>query len=224
MYLLSEIPSVPTEDTNTPASTITLQATGAGNITTTNATVYGNASYTGSRPSEIGLLFGENASSLQVVAKEGINFSKNPFDIWYDLNKEAKVTLAPGRTYYYQLYAIVDGQYSYSNVVSFTTPANVSIWTTGASNVTATNATVSGKVQYTGNRPTKVGLLFGTSPTDLKDVASDIINFSKNPFDIWYDLNKEAHWTLSAGQTYYYQFYVIQDGYYIYSDVASFQN
>ncbi len=219
-----EIPNVPTEDTNTPTSTITLQATGAGNITTTNATVYGTASYSGSRPSEVGLLFGENASSLQIVANEAINFSKNPFDIWYDLNNEAKITLAPGKTYYYQLYAIVDGQYSYSNIVEFTTLTNVSVWTTGASNITATNATVSGSVKYTGNRPTTVGLLFGTSPTQLNNVASDPINFSKNPFDVWYDLNSEAHWTLSAGQTYYYQFYVLQDGYYTYSNIASFQN
>ena len=158
------------------------------------------------------------------MAKEAIKFSKNPFDIWYDLNKEANITLAPGRIYYYQLYAIVDGPYVYSNVQSFSTPSPVSTWTTGASNITATNATVNGTVQYTGNRPTKVGLLFGISPTDLKDVASDNINFSKNPFDTWYDLNKEAHWTLWANQTYYYQFYVVQDGYYYYSNIDSFQN
>ena len=219
-YKNSQIPSVPVVNT----STINVQATGAGNITTTNATVYGTASYTGARPSEVGLLFGESESSLQWVAGEKINFSKNPFDIWYDLNKEAKVTLSPGKTYYYQLYAVVNGQYSYSNIVSFTTQATVSVWTTGVTDVTATNAVVRGSVQYTGNRPTKVGLLFGTNPADLKDVASDTINFSKNPFDIWYDLNQEAYTWLSSGQTYYYQFYVVQDGNYTYSNIASFQN
>ena len=205
-------------------SKITLQATGAGNITATNATVYGTASYQGTRPSEVGLLFGENENSLQVVAKDAINFTKNPFDIWYDLNKEANTTLIPGRTYYYQLYAVVNGQYTYSNIVSFSTPSPVSAWTRGATNITSTNATVNGSVQYTGNRPTAVGLYFGTNPEALSHVAYETINFSKNPFDVWYDLTKELKITLSPGQTYYYQFYVIQDGYYYYSNMDSFQN
>ncbi len=216
---LKEVSEVTVSERNT-----TVTATYVDGITQTNAVVHGTVAYSGSRPSEIGLLFGENASSLQVVAKEAINFSKNPFDIWYDLNKEANTTLAPGRTYYYQLYAIVDGQYSYSNVVSFSTPSPVSAWTRGATNITSTNATVNGSVQYTGNRPTAVGLYFGTNPAQLQHVAYETINFSKNPFDVWYDLTKELNITLSPNQTYYYQFYVIQDGYYYYSNMDSFQN
>ncbi len=220
----SNTTSVPSTSTLIKASSITVQATGAGNITNTNATVYGNVKYSGSRPSEVGLLFGESTESLQAVAKDSINFSKNPFDVWYDLNKEANVTLVPGRTYYYQLYTVANGKYTYSNVQSFTTTSPVSAWTRGATNITSTNATVNGSVQYTGNRPTAVGLYFGTNPAALSHVAYETINFSKNPFDVWYDLTKELGITLSANQTYYYQFYVIQDGYYYYSNMDSFQN
>ena len=205
-------------------STITVTATGAGNITSYNATVYGNAYYTGNRPSEVGLQFGENPDSLIWVAGEPINFSKNPFDIWYDLEKEAHLTLTPGKIYYYRLYAIVDGEVSYSNVVSFTTPATVSVWTSGVSNVTGTNATVHGGVQYTGNRTSEVGLQFGESPDSLIWVAGEPTNFSKNPYDVWYDLNKEANIWLSPGKTYFYRFYAIQDGNTTFSDIASFTN
>lgn len=214
---------------NNPVQTtpnIIVQATGAGNITAYNATVYGNASYDGThnRPSEIGLLFGESKDNLQWAAGEPINFSKNPFDIWYDLEKEAHLKLVPGKTYYYQLYAVVNGQYSYSNIESFTTQATVRVWTSGARNVTATNATVYGSVQYSGNRTSEVGLFFGESADSLRWVAGEPTNFSKNPYDVWYDLNKEAGIWLSPGKTYFYQFYAIQDGITVFSDIGSFSN
>ena len=44
--------------------------------------------------------------------------------MWYSLNKYG-VTLSAGTTYYYKMYAIMDGREVTSNVQSFTTPAQV---------------------------------------------------------------------------------------------------
>lgn len=214
----------------TPASNITVTATSAKNITETNAVVYGAASYSGTRPSEVGLQFGTSSSSLKTVASESINFSKNPFDIWYDLNKEANTYLSAGTTYYYRMYAKVNGSYSYSNIVSFTTPAKPAATTSpvtataiGVRKQTGTNAEVYGTVAYSGARPSKVGLRFGTSMLSLNVVASENINFSKNPFDVWYDLNKEAGITLTPGKIYYYQFFVVVNGQTYYSNMKFFK-
>lgn len=56
-------------------------------------------------------------ASMPRVDSDNINHNKNPFDIWYDLNN-----LSPSTTYYYQLYAVVDGETYTSTVLSFTTP------------------------------------------------------------------------------------------------------
>ena len=48
--------------------------------------------------------------------KDKITFTKNPFDVWYQ-----KTGLKSGTTYYYQIYAIVNGKTQYSEVKSFKT-------------------------------------------------------------------------------------------------------
>lgn len=209
----------------TQSSSVNIKATSAKNVTQTNAVVYGNASYTSTKPTEVGLYIGTSQSNMKLVASDPINHSKNPFDIWYDLNQEAGMKLQPGTTYYYKLYATVNGTKQFSNTVSFTTAAAaapVTAKTTGVKNVTATNAVVCGSVSYTGARPTKVGLYFGTNRNAMRAVASDTISHNKNPFDIWYDLNQEANQKLTSGTTYYYQFYVVQNGVTYTSNIASF--
>ncbi len=209
-----------------PKSDITVNTLDARNISQTNATVYGSASYSGTRPSEVGLYFGTSSGSLKKVAHESIDFSKNPFDIWYDLNDEAGQYLSPGTTYYYQFYAIQNGTEARGSINSFTTiapeSANMSVTTGGADSITATNATVRGGASYSGTRPSEVGLYFGTSPDNMTIVARDYIDFKKNPFDIWYDLNSEAGQYLSTNTTYYYRIYGIQNGVEIDGETKSF--
>lgn len=209
-----------------PKSDISVNTLDARNISQTNATVYGSASYSGTRPSEVGLYFGTSSGNLKKVAHESINFTKNPFDIWYDLNDEAGQYLSPGITYYYQFYAIQNGTETRGGINSFTTvapeSANMSVTTGGADSITATNATVRGGASYSGTRPSEVGLYFGTSPDNMTIVARDYIDFKKNPFDIWYDLNSEAGQYLSANTTYYYRIYGIQNGVEIDGETKSF--
>lgn len=93
----------------------------ADSITQSNAMVRGSASYSGSRPSEVGLYLGTSADNMSKVARDSINHSKNPFDVWYDLNSEAGQHLSPATTYYYKIYGIQNGIEVCGEVKSFTT-------------------------------------------------------------------------------------------------------
>ncbi len=196
------------------------------NIEYTNATVNGSVSYTGNRPSEVGVYFGTSAEDLKKAAKDSIGHNKNPFDMWYDLNKEAKQNLSAGTTYFYQCYAIQNGKEYTGEVKSFTTRANLStaVKTTEAKYITDKNATVYGEVSYSSAKPNEVGIYFGTSKNNMKKIANDR-NFThnKNPFDIWYDLNKETNTVLLPNTTYYWQCYAITDGIETKGDIQSFK-
>jgi hypothetical protein len=87
---------------------------------------------------------------------------------------------------------------------SFTTIAEpvisnkISINATGATNVGQTDAQLNGTCAYSGTRPTAVGIYFGSTSSSMNKIASDTINHTKNPFDIWYTLSKYGV-TLNAG-------------------------
>lgn len=191
-------------------------------VTDTTAHIDGECSYSsGNKPSSVGINLGTSKSSMKTVDSDVINHNKNPFDIWYDLND-----LTPGTTYYYSLYAIINGDKTETPVKSFTTKAaantttnqtNITINATKATKVKKTSVQVNGNCKYSGTRPSSVGLYFGTSKDSMTKKDSDTINHKKNPFDIWYNLSN-----LSAGTTYYYQLYAIVDGKEYKSNILSF--
>lgn len=109
----------------TPTSTADFYNINASNVSQTNAQLNASISYSGNHPSEVGVYFGNSAGSMRKVGSDAINHNKNPFDMWYSLNKYG-VTLSAGTTYYYKMYAIMDGREVTSSVQSFTTPAAVS--------------------------------------------------------------------------------------------------
>ncbi len=338
---------------STTTSTANFSNIAASDISETNAKLSASVSYSGNHPSEVGIYLGESTGSMRKVGSDQINHDKNPFDMWYDLNK-CGVTLSPGTQYYYKMYAIVNGEEFTSKTKDFWTSISVSInggsttvveepkpepapqpvaptpepepepasttpvnpdrtgmpavWTEGstvyvewnsvpnteyydvyllqdpwrwdsikhsgttkgtnykfadvadgyygafvvtrpnidaiqsewrffdvktaqtptanfyninASNVSQTNAQLNASISYSGNRPYEVGVYFGDSPNSMWRVGSDAINHSKNPFDMWYSLNKYGV-TLSPGTTYYYQMYAAFEGTEIKSNVASF--
>lgn len=196
-----------------------IKATNATKITATTVQVNGTCGYSGKRPSSVGLYFGTSQDALSKKDSDKINHNKNPFDIWYNLSG-----LSPNTTYYYQLYAMVNGQEYLSSVKSFTTKSEESTVQSGDITIKATKATkvkknsvqVNGTCKYSGKRPSSVGLYFGTSQDSMTKKDSDKINHKKNPFDIWYNLKN-----LSPGTTYYYQLYAIVDGTEYLSNVLS---
>ena len=296
----------------------------ASNISETNAKLSASVSYSGTRPSEVGFYLGNSTGSMRKVGSDKINHSKNPFDMWYDLNK-CGVTLSAGTQYYYKMYAIVDGKeftsktknfwtsltisvnsgsekknpdpvgmpavsvdgstvsaswnsvanatsydvylvqepwgwgdikyrgstqgtsYTFTNVrngayaafviarpnkdtvqsewssfnVNVASTSTADFYNINASNVSRTNAQLNASISYSGNHPSEVGVYFGNSTDSMRKVGSDAINHNKNPFDMWYSLNKYGV-TLSAGTTYYYKMYAIMDGREVTSNVQSF--
>ena len=107
-------------------SSVSVTTTEAKNISETNATVYGAVSYSGSKPSEVGIYFGTSSDSMNKVARDSIGHNKNPFDMWYDLNGKAGQYLSSGTTYYCQCYAIVDGKETKGEIKSFNSTGPVS--------------------------------------------------------------------------------------------------
>ena len=307
-----------------PTSTVDFSNIKASNISETNAKLSASVSYSGKHPSEVGIYLGDSTGSMRKVSSDKINHSKNPFDMWYDLNKHG-VTLSAGTQYYYKMYAIVDGKEFTSKTKNFWTSLTISVnsgsekknpdpvgmpavsvdgstvsvswnsvanatsydvylvqepWGWGdikyrgsthgtsytftnvrngayaafviarpnkdtvqsewssfnvnaaststadfyninASNVSQTNAQLNASISYSGNHPSEVGVYFGNSTDSMRKVGSDAINHNKNPFDMWYSLNKYGI-TLSAGTTYYYKMYAIMDGREVTSNVQSF--
>lgn len=86
-------------------------------------------------------------------------------------------------------------------------------------NLSQNSARVNASCSYSnGDRPNAVGLYLGTSSSAMSFYKSDEgINHNKNPFDIWYNLSG-----LSAGTTYYYQFYATVGNKTVWSSVNSF--
>ena len=219
LHVSSLDPNAPGSDSNPPGSNNgnpppvaqppVLNVHSASSITQTTVHISANCSYSGTKPSSVGIYMGTSQDSMSRVDSDNINHNKNPFDIWYDLS-----SLMPGTEYYYQLYAIVNGKEYTSEIRSFQTEdterpavADIDLRATGATKLTSTSVRLNGTCRYGDVRPSSVGLHFGASTDSILKTDSDIINHNKNPFDIWYDLNN-----LSPGTTYYYQLYAIVDG------------
>ena len=125
--------------------------------------------------------------------------------------------LSSNTTYYYRAYVIVDGEYRFGDVRSFTTEQefiNVSVSTRYATNVTAHEATLNGRIDGA-SQSLPCGIIYGTSsslsPTNgiMKTTTSNG-NFSIQATE------------LNPSTTYYYCAYVIVQNEYLYGDVCSF--
>lgn len=109
--------------------------------------------------------------------------------------------------------------YTASCQVTVTATSSVTYTVSGASSITQTTARVDASCTYTGTRPTTVGLYLGTSKTNLSYYGSDTLvsTATNNPVSVWYNLKN-----LTAGTTYYYQFYAVVNGTTYTSDIYFF--
>ena len=94
----------------TTTTTVSFNSVTVTDITTTNAIPRCAVSYTGTRPSEIGIYFGKSPSSMTRVDFDSIPSStKNPINVYYDLNRCTPL-LSANTQYYYYFYAISNGK------------------------------------------------------------------------------------------------------------------
>ncbi len=99
--------------------------------------------------------------------------------------------------------------------------SNATCYTTDATNITETNATLNGYVTFSSGTATEAGVYLGTSPDNMSVIAKDSINNNKSPVNMWFGCNKYGT-TLSPGTTYYYQCYAVVSGTLYKGEVKSF--
>ncbi len=213
------------ETAHVTQSAFTMDVGAVTKLTSTTARINASCSYKGTRPNTVCAYLGTSPQNMTQIGIDSINFAKNPFDVWYDLNG-----LTPSTTYYYQFHTDVNGDRISSEIYSFSTlPKSmigtalgalntpVTITVKDVSNINSTSARINATCVYTNTRPSTVCAYLGTSPQSMKQIGSDSINFTKNPFDIWYDLSG-----LAPNTTYYYQFHADVNGTRCSSNVAAF--
>ena len=230
----SEVKSFTTEKAKeqaptTPALNLSWSKYNASEISETNAKISATVNYGKKlKADSCGFYLGTAKDNLTKAKKsDTITQTREYTDMWYDLNKYG-FNLKAGTTYYYQFYLVVNGKEYKSEVKSFTTakkaPELSPVWSDyKVSKITKTDATIAGKVTYGKTvKPERCGFYLGTSKDNLvKADKYDPINAQRTYSGMSYGLNKYG-FTLKAGTTYYYRFYVIVNGEEYVSDIKSF--
>ena len=122
--------------------------------------------------------------------------------------------LNPNMTYYYRAYVVVDGEYKYGDVLSFTTIKEVTVSTGSATNVTHNGATLSGTINNS-DKSLTCGIIYGTSSSLSSSSGTKKSTTSSGTFSV-------SLTGLNPNTTYYYRAYAVVDGEYKYGDVLSF--
>ena len=176
----------------TVSSSITLKSASYTNLKENSVQVRGTCQYSGIRPSEVGLYFGTSPDNMKKVDSDQINHTKNPFDIWYD-----RSGLTPGTTYYWRLYALVNGKtvWNSDGVQSFRTPGTapvknytLSFQTNGGSSISPVTKTAGTSVSLSGYTPSRTGYIFGGWYSDsslTNRVTSVTLNSNMTVYAKW---------------------------------------
>ena len=216
--------------TSQPKLTATWSEYSTIDIMATDATIKGKVSFNKSAVHErCGFYLGTSQSSLAKAAKyDSIGATRSNTWLTYNMNKYG-YKLKAGTTYYYQFYIVVNGVEYKSAVKSFKTAAAPILLTPTWSDysveeITKTNAIIKAKVTY-GKEVAleRCGFYLGTSQNSLTKASKyDAINANRKLSYLSYGMNKYGY-TLNAGTTYYYQFYVVVDGIEYKSAVKTFK-
>ena len=188
----------------TVSSSITLKSASYTNLKENSVQVRGTCQYSGIRPSEVGLYFGTSPDNMKKVDSDQINHTKNPFDIWYD-----RSGLTPGTTYYWRLYALVNGKtvWNSDGVQSFRTPGTapvknytLSFQTNGGSSISPVTKTAGTSVSLSGYTPSRTGYTFAGWYSDsslTKQVTSVTLNSNMTVYARWLENEVPLYYRLS---------------------------
>ncbi|MBQ2830429.1 MAG: peptidoglycan DD-metalloendopeptidase family protein [Oscillospiraceae bacterium] len=202
----------------TPATSVTATTMGADPIMQTSAVLHGRVTSSGIGLIECGMHLGESPNNMTLFAYEFINADSASCD--YDTEKCGR-PLAPGTTYYYQVYAKAsDYTITWGEIRSFTTASSVTAATLSADPITQTSAVLHGQVTSSGIGLIECGMHLGEAPDSMTLFAYEFIN--ANSADCRYD-TEDCGKMLTPGTTYYYQVYAKASDYTItWGEIKSF--
>ena len=154
-----------------------------------SATLYKRA---GINASAVGIYLGTSQSSMTKRNTEAVGAASNnyrggaSFDIWYNLTSELGIKLNNNTTYYYRVYAIVEGTEIKGDVRSFTigtpgtsasTKKNGSV---SASNITRTASTRKQTVKINASRSGTGKITYKSNSSYVKVSSSGVVTIPKN--------------------------------------------
>lgn len=182
-------------------------------ITQTRATFNGRIELTEGDLIEVGVLYSQK-SDLTVGASGVIKQKLTPDssgNISYQIEK-----LQNSTTYNYCYYAYQNGKYTYGEMKTFTT-SSVKV-TLSVNHITQTAATFDGTAELAEDGLIEVGILY-SQKSDLTAYANDVIKqrLTKSSGSFSHQAKK-----LQNATTYYYCYYVYQDGEYTYGETKKF--
>jgi len=195
----------PVQQFTTSSVTINLSVT---SITQTTATFTGDYEQPDGSGIEIGVLYSLSSSALKADsdAVEKIKLTNKTF-------RQKVSDLKYNTTYYYCTYVYQSGTYKYGSVQNFKTN-NVTV-EVSVGDITQTTATFSGRTEITESDAIEVGILYSTSslsPTSSSTTKKVLGNGS-------FSFKVED---LKNNTRYYYQYYIKQDGMYVYGERQNF--
>lgn len=210
---------------------VEIQNNSVADITETNAKLSAKVLNNYQKVTEVGCYLGKSQNHLNYKASDKVNITDVYTNVWYEnIPTEFSVALEPGTTYYYQFYAVVNGQTYTGSVGSFTTKKAenkdpvVTFSNLTASNITQTNAILTAKVDNKSkSQITEIGYFLGVDKkANQWRTSSSQVGKGTNTIEF----NLRQNFTKASilpGQTYYYRFYAVVNGKTVESDIKSFQ-
>ena len=197
----------PVQQFTTSSVTINLSVT---SITQTTATFTGDYEQPDGSGIEIGVLYSLSSSALKADsdAVEKIKLTNKTF-------RQKVSDLKYNTTYYYCTYVYQSGTYKYGSVQNFkTNDVTVEL---SVGDITQTTATFSGKTEITESDAIEVGILYSTSSSlslTSSSTTKKVLGNGSFSFKVE-DLKNNTR--------YYYQYYIKQDGNYVYGERQNFR-
>ena len=175
---------------------VTITTLSASDVTATSATLKG---WINSSNSQLpcGFIYGTSSELTAEVGKDVSTTANGDFT--------ASISnLNSNITYYYRAYVIIDGEYRYGKVLSFTTGYALTVTTNTASSITHNSAIITGKVTGAGKSVT-CGIIYGTTSSLTDTEGSRISTTANGNFTV-------SLTELKANTTYYYRAYAVTNG------------
>ena len=190
----------------TTKQNVSVTTGGATSVTYSSATLSGSVS--GADQSlTCGIIYGTSSSLSSSSGTKKSTTSSGSYSI-------SVTGLNANTTYYYRAYAIVDGEYVYGDVCSFTTRQNVSVTTGSAVSITSSGASLGGLISGSDYSLT-CGIIYGTSSSLTSSSGTNKSTTSQGSYSL-------SVTGLKANTSYYYRAYALVDGVYKYGEVRSF--